>query len=110
LLLSVFDIFHQLFSVAVSHGERAANTFDLVFADAVPGKYEGLDEALSVVKLGGFYVIDDMPPQPNLPDGHAAKVPVLIERLAANEDFEILPLVWASGIVVAVRRSFTSNP
>lgn len=80
-------------------------SFDLVFADAMPGKYEGLDEALAAVKPGGFYVIDDMLPQPNWPDGHAAKVPVLIDRLAARSDFRIVPLVWASGVVVAVRTS-----
>jgi hypothetical protein len=68
------------------------------------GKY-GLDDALAVVKPGGFYVIDDMLPQPNWPEGHADKVPVLIERIAAHSGFEILPLVWASGVVVAVRKS-----
>jgi len=44
-----------------------------VFADALAGKYDGLSEALCVVKAGGFYVIDDMLPQPNWPDGHAPK-------------------------------------
>jgi len=68
------------------------------------GKYEGLDDALAIVKLGGFYVIDDMLPQPNWPEGHADKVPILIAQLAANPNFETLPLVWASGVVVAVRR------
>lgn len=83
-------------------GQRA-ESFDLVFGDAMPGKYEGLDDALAVVKAGGFYVIDDLLPQPNWPEGHADKVPILIEQLAANQSFEILPLVWASGVVVAVR-------
>ncbi len=80
------------------------DTFDLVFADAMSGKYDGLEHALAVVKPGGFYVIDDMLPQPNWPPGHAEKVPVLIGQLAANPNFRILPLVWASGVVVAVRR------
>lgn len=79
-------------------------TFDLVFADAMPGKYEALDDALAVVKIGGFYVIDDMLPQPNWPDGHADKVPVLMNRLASHPDFVITPLVWSSGLVVAVRQ------
>ena len=83
---------------------QSAESFDFVFADAMPGKYEGLDEALAVVSVGGFYVIDDMLPQPNWPEGHADKVPVLIEKLAANSSFDILPLIWASGVVVAVRR------
>lgn len=77
--------------------------FDLVFADALPGKYEGLNEALSVVKPGGFYIIDDMLPQPNWPEGHAAKVPELMVQLAARPDFRMVPLAWASGIIVAVR-------
>jgi predicted O-methyltransferase YrrM len=83
---------------------QPARSFDFVFADAMPGKYEGLDDALAVVKPGGFYVIDDMLPQPNWPEGHAEKVPLLIEQLAANGCFEILPLVWASGVVIAVRK------
>jgi predicted O-methyltransferase YrrM len=83
--------------------KQPARCFDLVFADAIPGKYEALDEALAVVKVGGFYVIDDMLPQANWPEGHAERVPVLIERLASQLDFSILPLVWASGVLVAVR-------
>jgi predicted O-methyltransferase YrrM len=79
-------------------------SFDLVFADAMPGKYEGLDEALRIVRVGGFYIIDDMLPQQNWPEGHAEKIPVLMERLAQQTNFEILPLVWSSGVAVAVRR------
>ena len=78
-------------------------SFDLVFADAMPGKYEGLDEALRVVKLGGFYVIDDMLPQDNWPEGHAAKIPVLLEQLSQHPNFQVVPMAWASGVVVAVR-------
>ena len=81
-----------------------AESFDLVFADAMPGKYEGLANALAVLKVGGFYVIDDMLPQANWPEGHAEKVPVLMNQLASNKSFEMLPLVWASGVVVAVRK------
>ncbi len=88
--------------------DQPAASFDFVFADAMPGKYEGLEDALAVVKVGGFYVIDDMLPQPNWPVGHADKVPVLIEQLAARSSFEILPLVWASGVVVAVRKHLGS--
>jgi predicted O-methyltransferase YrrM len=83
---------------------QPAASYDLVFADAFPGKYDGLDEALRVVKTGGFYVIDDMLPQPNWPDGHAPKVSALIATLAAQPGFQITPLAWASGIVVAVRK------
>ena len=79
-------------------------TFDLVFADAMPGKYEALEDALAVVKPGGFYIIDDMLPQPNWPEGHAEKVPALLDRISADDQFLIAPLAWASGVVVAVRK------
>jgi predicted O-methyltransferase YrrM len=82
---------------------QAPQTFDLVFADAMPGKYEALDEALSVVKNGGFYIVDDMLPQPNWPEGHAAKVPRLMDRLVNQKEFQLIPLCWATGIVVAVK-------
>ena len=84
--------------------KQEEQSFDLVFADAMPGKYEALEEALGVVKPGGFYVIDDMLPQPNWPEGHAEKIPVLLDRLARDARFFICPLAWASGIVVAVRK------
>lgn len=80
-------------------------SFDLVFADALRGKFEGLDEALAVVKPGGFYVIDDLLPQPNWPEGHGARISPLIERLTAGGQLHIVPMAWASGIVVAVKRS-----
>lgn len=83
--------------------KQPPQSFDLIFADAMPGKYEGLEDALAALKIGGFYVIDDMLPQPNWPDGHAGKVPVLLNRLGSHPDFVIVPVSWASGVVVAVR-------
>ena len=67
--------------------------FDLIFADAIPGKYECVDEALVLVAPGGFYVIDDMLPQPNWPEDHAGKIPILLYRLSANPQFHMVPLV-----------------
>ncbi len=83
---------------------RQPSTFDFVFADAMPGKYEALDDALSVVKRGGFYIVDDMLPQPNWPEGHAAKIPAFIADLKARGTFEICPLTWATGVIVAVKK------
>ena len=83
---------------------QPAGSFDFVFADALRGKYEGLDEALRVVRPGGFYVIDDMLPQSNWPEGHGPRVLALLETLAARPDFEITPMAWASGLVLAARK------
>jgi predicted O-methyltransferase YrrM len=83
---------------------QAPASYDFVFADALRGKYEGLDEALRVVRPGGFYVIDDMLPQSNWPEGHGPRVLALLEALSTRTDFEITPMAWASGLVLAVRK------
>jgi len=77
--------------------------FDLIFADSWPGKYTHLTEALACVAPGGFYVVDDLLPQPNWPAGHAARVPVFLAALAAQPAFRLSRLAWASGVVIACR-------
>jgi predicted O-methyltransferase YrrM len=84
---------------------QPSHSYDFVFADAMPGKYDRLDLALAVVKPGGFFVIDDMLPQPNWPEGHAALAAGLLKALAAHRDFVSAPLAWATGIVVSVRKA-----
>jgi predicted O-methyltransferase YrrM len=81
-----------------------SESYDFVFADAMPGKYEGLDEALRVVRAGGFYVIDDMLPQPNWPPGHAEKAANLMAELAGSKQFVIVPMAWSTGVVIAAKR------
>lgn len=77
--------------------------FDLIYADAWPGKFSHLDEALSLLRAGGIYVIDDLLPQPNWPDGHAAKVHALIDVLERRPEFTTVKLSWASGLMLVVR-------
>ncbi len=84
--------------------EQPAMSFDMVFADAMPGKYDGVSLSLGVVKPGGFWIGDDLLPQPNWPEGHASRIPLLLNELASQPEFVILPLTWASGAVVAVRK------
>jgi len=84
--------------------ERAGHTrFDLIYADAWPGKFTHLDLALGLLKVGGIYFIDDLLPQPNWPDGHAAKVPPLIADLESRREFVAVKLAWASGLLMLVR-------
>jgi len=84
---------------------QARGSFDLIFADAWPGKYEGLEEALALLAPGGIYVVDDMLPQPNWPDNHQARVDDLTGRLRSHPDLATVSLSWASGLVISARRS-----
>lgn len=77
--------------------------FDLIFADSWPGKYSHLNEALSILKLGGIYVIDDMLPQPNWPEGHEASVRWLLNELASRSDLVIAKLACSTGLVLATK-------
>jgi predicted O-methyltransferase YrrM len=81
--------------------EQPAETFDLVFADAMPGKYEGPDEALRVVKVGGFYIVDDLLPQPNWPMGMQPKFPfswISLPQIAGSRFFH-----WSGPAVLSWR-------
>ncbi|MBT1689935.1 O-methyltransferase [Dawidia soli] len=81
-----------------------AERYDYVFADTWHGKYLLLDEVLAMVKPGGLYIIDDMLPQPNWPEGHDLKVARLVEELEGRGDLVVTKQAWASGILIAVKR------
>ena len=85
--------------------EQNTQQFDFIFADTWSGKYTHLEEALSSLKSGGLYVIDDMLPQANWPEGHAPKVAQLIQRLENEPSLIITKLNWASGVIVAAKRA-----
>lgn len=78
-------------------------TFDLIFADTWPGKYRLVEETLALLKPGGLYVIDDLLPQPNWPEGHEAKVRQLIAMLEQRTDLRITKLNWSTGLLLAVK-------
>ena len=77
--------------------------FDLVFADAMPGKYDLFEETIRLIKGGGFYIIDDMLPQPNWPDGHSNKVERFIEQLEGRKDVTLTKLNWSTGIIIVTK-------
>jgi predicted O-methyltransferase YrrM len=79
--------------------------FDLIFADTWHGKYLMLEEALSMLKAGGLYIIDDMLPQPNWPEGHAEKASRLAGILMERNDLQVTRLDWSTGLYIGVKRT-----
>jgi predicted O-methyltransferase YrrM len=77
--------------------------FDYIFADTWHGKYLMLDEVLEMLNKGGIYIIDDMLPQPNWPEGHDQKAKNLIKDLEARKDLVLTKQIWATGLVIAVK-------
>ena len=96
--------FHVTDGAAFLNQEGLA-PFDLIYADAWPGKFSHLDEALSLLRPGGMYVVDDLLPQANWPEGHAPKVPALINDIEGRREFLTVRLAWASGLMLVVRRA-----
>lgn len=78
--------------------------FDFIFADTWAGKYRLLDAALAALKPGGLYVVDDLLPQPNWPDGHHAKADALLADLTSRPELRTTMLEWSTGILIGVKR------
>lgn len=77
--------------------------FDFIFADTWHGKYLMLDETLEMLNPGGLYIIDDMLPQSNWPEGHDQKALNLVDKLEQRKDLVLTKLHWSTGIVLCAR-------
>ena len=89
----------------LSQIEKTGQQFDFIFADTWAGKYTHFKAALHALKSGGFYIIDDMLPQPNWVEGHELKVAALIAELENSQDLLLTKLNWASGIIIATKQA-----
>ncbi|MEP2278138.1 class I SAM-dependent methyltransferase [Maribacter sp.] len=84
--------------------EYSGAKFDLIFADAWPGKYSEIDEVLDLINVGGFYIIDDMTKQPNWPAGHENNVIELTAYLEQRKDLQLTKMNWSTGLIMAVKK------
>lgn len=85
-------------------GGQPSESYDLVFADAMPGKFDGFEALWRLVKPGGLYVIDDLMPRPEWPAGQDKRVAEVLAHLDARRDAEVARLAWASDIAIAVKK------
>jgi len=78
--------------------------FDLVFADAAAGKWEGLDKTIQAMAPGGFLLLDDMAPDRwRLANERAANEHVL-SVLCADSRLVCTELPVSTGIIVCARK------
>ncbi|WP_416826617.1 O-methyltransferase [Ectobacillus polymachus] len=78
-------------------------TFDFIFADTWPGKFELLDKTLDHLNVGGFYVIHDLLPDRSVPEEYRIKAPKLLNKLRERRDLVITEVDWATGILLAIK-------
>ena len=90
----------------ISSMRKQGNTFDFIFADMQPGKFQSREETLQLLAIGGIYIVDDLLPQPKWSKEHAPEVVKLIttfENLESQGAFRVTKLNWAVGILIAVK-------
>lgn len=80
------------------------SSFDFIFADTWHGKYLLLEEVLEMLHIGGLYIVDDMIPQANWPEGHAEKAEKFVQKLESMPNLTLTKLNWSTGIIIAARR------
>lgn len=96
-------------SLVLSDGEdwiltNIKKRFDYIFADTWHGKYLLLEEVLDMLNPGGLYIVDDMLPQANWPEGHAEKALIFVKKLESRTDLKLSKMNWATGIIIGVKR------
>lgn len=84
----------------VARGER----YDLIFADAQGGKWEGLDDTIASLRPTGLLLVDDMTPPEFMNDEHREKTPEVRRRLLEEGRLVHVEMDWATGIILCARR------
>jgi demethylmenaquinone methyltransferase/2-methoxy-6-polyprenyl-1,4-benzoquinol methylase len=83
---------------------RRGVRWDLIFADAQGGKWDGLDDTINALKPGGVLLVDDMSPPSFMNEQHREKTIEVGERLLADDRLVAVEIAWSSGIILCTRR------
>jgi predicted O-methyltransferase YrrM len=83
---------------------RRSGTFDLIFADAQGGKWDGLDTTIAALRPGAQLLVDDMTPGEFADDVHARKTREVRARLLDHPDLASVEITWSTGLILSTRR------
>ncbi|MCW2934379.1 MAG: methyltransferase type 11 [Actinomycetia bacterium] len=81
-----------------------SGTFDLIFADAPGGKWEGLDRSVAALRPHGLLIVDDMTPEPDWTDSHRAAQDKVRQALLSAPGLTSAELAAGSGVILSARR------
>jgi predicted O-methyltransferase YrrM len=87
----------------IQNAQRQGSSFDFIFADMLPGKFQLLEETLSLLSPGGLYVVDDLLPLPSWEEAHLPQVAHFISTLERRDDLHLTKLNWSTGILIAAK-------
>ncbi len=78
--------------------------FDVVFADAQGGKWEGLDRTIEAVKPGGFLLVDDMAKFVGGDPQLHAKQREVTDTLLRHPQLTSCEIAWSTGLILCSKR------
>ena len=84
---------------------NGAGQFDLIFADAQGGKWEGLDRTIAALGPHGMLVVDDMTAVPEWPAEQRARQNVVRQTLLRSPLLTSIELSHGSGVILSTRRA-----
>src|SRR5205814_781084 len=87
-----------------------AGTFDLIFADAQGGKWEGLDRTVAALRPGAALVVDDMTPQPHWSQEMRVRQDGVRRTLLTHPLLSSVELAHGSGVILCARRVGPAGP
>jgi predicted O-methyltransferase YrrM len=88
-------------AVEVTH---RVGSFDLVFADAQGGKWDGLDTTVAALRPGACLLVDDMTPGEFADDNHARKIGEVRDRLLGHPGLTSVEIAWSTGLILSSRK------
>ena len=84
---------------------REAGRFDLIFADAQGGKWEGLDLTIAALAPHGMLIVDDMTPTPQWDTEQHAKQQHVRQELLTSLLLTSVELGHGSGVILSTRHT-----
>jgi demethylmenaquinone methyltransferase/2-methoxy-6-polyprenyl-1,4-benzoquinol methylase len=78
--------------------------FDLIFADAPGGKWDGLDRTIAALAPHGMLIADDMTPAPHWDSEHRARQREVRQTLLGSPLLASVELAHGSGVILSTRR------
>jgi demethylmenaquinone methyltransferase/2-methoxy-6-polyprenyl-1,4-benzoquinol methylase len=78
--------------------------WDLIFADAQGGKWEGLEETIQSLRPGGVLLVDDMTPAVFVSEEHRSKTAEVRRHLLSSHDLAAVEIGWSTGLILCTRR------
>jgi predicted O-methyltransferase YrrM len=79
-------------------------SFDLIFADAQGGKWDGLDRTVGALRPGGLLIVDDMTPTADWPAEQRARQAEVRRALLTSPLLTSAELSHGSGVILCTRR------